>query len=546
MNKQRWSLMLSLILMGCSVVTSAWSAQAGRVQFVHGEVSVSDLTGRVQLMQKGATINEGDTVISASNASAQIKMMDGGFIAVRPDTRLKFDSFKFSSKEGEPENSFFSLFKGGFRAITGLIGKLNKQDYRITTPSATIGIRGTDHETVVVPPDSPTAQSGQAAAGTYNKVNSGATSLTTDAGSVNVLPNQMGFAGGQNQMPKIQPINMNLFAVAPPPAPEAKMESGDADTSGDKATEKGGNAEATSDRDTAVVDNAATTAAGNATTVTAVGVNSSLPTSIAPPPVIVTLGQTVAAIPTQAAGAIGFFFTDAGGTKTTGGSGIVQVTPTASGGLGSFTTNASFTTCIANCVYTIFFQSGSIGTASLLDQGANVLAGNLHWGRWFGQGATVTGLPAGTTLLNSNLTYIGGDIPTMPITGTATYLPVGGTSPVDSSGKAGQFLGANVTVMFGSKGIAVNNMSIAFGGNTYTMGGTGTFLANGVIPSVPMTGTCAGTCAAGTTMNGDYVGAFTGVNAAGLGLAYHVSTTGQVTGAPPAFEIMGSQAFIKQ
>ena len=38
----------------------------------------------------------------------------------------------------------FSLLKGGFRAITGLIGKTRKDDYSIQTSVATIGIRGTD------------------------------------------------------------------------------------------------------------------------------------------------------------------------------------------------------------------------------------------------------------------------------------------------------------------------------------------------------------------------------------------------------------------
>lgn len=535
MNKQRLFLMLSLAMTGWLIAADAWSAQAGRVQFVHGEVRVSDSAGQVHVVRKGDAVNEGDTVISAANASAQIRMMDGGFIAVRPDTRLKFDSFKFSGKADEPEKSFFSLFKGGFRAITGLIGRLNKQDYRITTPSATIGIRGTDHETMMVLPDNPLVLTGQAAPGTYNKVNTGETSLTTDKGSINVLPNQMGFAGGRNEVPKIQPINANLFSVVPPPAPEAQVD--------------GANTESSSERETAVVDNATQTATGESTTVAAPDSNTALPSSIAPPPVVATVAQ-IPTFPSSVAGAIGFFFSNANGAWTTGGSGTAQTTPTTSGGLGGFTTNSAFTTCIANCIYSISFSGGSIGTASLLDQGANVLAGNLHWGRWFGSGATVTGLPAGDTF-NGNLTYIGGDIPTMPISGTATYLPVGGTSPVDSAGNTGKFIGANVSVNFGNLSIALSNMQIGFGNEIYTMAGTGTFLSNGIIPSTPMTGTCAaaagGTCASGRTgMTGDYLGAFTGVNAAGLGLAYHVSSTGQATGAAPAFEIMGSQAFIKQ
>lgn len=41
--------------------------------------------------------------------------------------------------------AFFKLLKGGFRAVSGLIGKVDRNAYRISTPVATIGIRGTDY-----------------------------------------------------------------------------------------------------------------------------------------------------------------------------------------------------------------------------------------------------------------------------------------------------------------------------------------------------------------------------------------------------------------
>lgn len=202
--------------------SSAYAAVAGHVQFVNGEVQITNPAGQTRMAQKGDAINEGDTLTSAQKASAQIKMQDGGFVAVRPDTQLKFDQFVFAGKEDGSEKSFFSLFKGGFRAVTGLIGRINKQNYRITTPAATIGIRGTDHETFIITPGSPLAQI--APTGAYNKVNTGETSMTTDKGTIFVQPNQMGFAGGMNQMPQVQPINTKVFTVAEAATPEAKAE----------------------------------------------------------------------------------------------------------------------------------------------------------------------------------------------------------------------------------------------------------------------------------------------------------------------------------
>lgn len=222
MKTNKFLACLGLSIACFMVASSAYAAVAGHVQFVNGEVQITNPAGQTRMAQKGDAINEGDTLTSAQKASAQIKMQDGGFVAVRPDTQLKFDQFVFAGKEDGSEKSFFSLFKGGFRAVTGLIGRINKQNYRVTTPAATIGIRGTDHETFLITPGSPLAQI--APSGAYNKVNTGETSMTTDKGTIFVQPNQMGFAGGMNQMPQVQPINTNVFTVAEAATPEAKAE----------------------------------------------------------------------------------------------------------------------------------------------------------------------------------------------------------------------------------------------------------------------------------------------------------------------------------
>lgn len=197
---------------------SAYAAVAGHVQFVYGTVQLTTGAGKAHAIQKGDAVSEGDTLTTAPAASAQISMEDGGFIAVRPDTSLKFDSFRFAGKQDGNEQSFFSLFKGGFRAITGLIGRINKEKYRISTPFATLGIRGTDHEILVVAPGS--AMALLAPIGTYDKVNLGETTLTTGKGTLSILPNQMGYAGAADQMPQLQPLNLKLFSVAP--APQAR------------------------------------------------------------------------------------------------------------------------------------------------------------------------------------------------------------------------------------------------------------------------------------------------------------------------------------
>jgi hypothetical protein len=209
---------IGLVLILCSVLAAAGAgeayAAAGQFQFVAGEVKVINRAGVERVALKGMDVDEGDTVATIAGAAAQIRMVDGGFMAVRPDSRLKVETFVFNGKQDGQERSLILLLKGGFRAITGLIGNLNKQNYLIRTPSATIGIRGTDHEPMFIPQPLP----GVAAIGvpgTYDKVNLGAAFIRTDLGIIHINPNQVGFVAGADKVPQLLPKIPEFYKSAP-------------------------------------------------------------------------------------------------------------------------------------------------------------------------------------------------------------------------------------------------------------------------------------------------------------------------------------------
>lgn len=133
------------VLLVLAAYAGAVFGAAGNVQFVIGDVKLVTKARETRALQKGAEINEGDRIITGASSSAQIKMVDGGFIAIRPNTDMGFDTYRYSGKEDGSESAVVSLLQGGFRTITGVIGRTNKHNYNIKTETATIGIRGTDH-----------------------------------------------------------------------------------------------------------------------------------------------------------------------------------------------------------------------------------------------------------------------------------------------------------------------------------------------------------------------------------------------------------------
>ncbi len=118
---------------------------AGHVDFAIGNVESIAADGRRHPLNKGADINAGETISTATGARAQVRFADGGFISLQPNTQFRVDEFNYKNKTDGEEKGFFSLLKGGFRAVTGVIGHVNKETYRVRTPAATLGIRGTGY-----------------------------------------------------------------------------------------------------------------------------------------------------------------------------------------------------------------------------------------------------------------------------------------------------------------------------------------------------------------------------------------------------------------
>lgn len=218
---------LSILGIALALLPALAEAAAGRFQFVSGNVQIVSTTGMERVAVKGDEVLQGDTIRTTPTSSAQIRMADDGYIVVRPNTELKVTTFVYTGKADGSERSLISLFKGGFRAVTGVIGRLNKDNYKIRTPGATLGIRGTDHEPTFIPDPLP----GQASAiepGTYDKVNSGAVVLSNEKGAVVILPNQAGFVPNlPNVAPRVLPEVPAFFSapdnnepVVPAPAGE--------------------------------------------------------------------------------------------------------------------------------------------------------------------------------------------------------------------------------------------------------------------------------------------------------------------------------------
>jgi hypothetical protein len=140
---QRVLLFLLLTTLGVGFVQAA--AKAGQVVLATGE-SFKLVQGgeekRIPL-RRGDDVYEGDA-IETGNGSLVIKMIDNAIVAMPSMSLLEIQDYRAAS-DTQPAQIRFELKKGAIRTRTGDIGKQNPNNYRLNTPFAALGIRGTDY-----------------------------------------------------------------------------------------------------------------------------------------------------------------------------------------------------------------------------------------------------------------------------------------------------------------------------------------------------------------------------------------------------------------
>lgn len=179
----------------CLLMTGEWCwGAAGTIQMVIGTARISQHTGQERPAARGDNLYEGDTVATDSNSNVQIRMIDEAIVWLRPDSQFKIDKYRSNQHGAARNEASLRLLSGTLRQLTGMIGKSSPSDYKLKTPNAVIGIRGTEFDAMYATPQ--IAAQLNTPAGTYNRVYEGSTFLeSATGGSITLKKDQAGFMG---------------------------------------------------------------------------------------------------------------------------------------------------------------------------------------------------------------------------------------------------------------------------------------------------------------------------------------------------------------
>lgn len=125
--------------------------EVGRNSAVKGDVkiqSLTDIAARQALVKEPVFL--GDNVNSRIGSSLQVLLKDSSIFTVGPQCDMTIDKFVYDPEKNNNSMSA-KVKKGMFRFTSGKVSKTNPDKITVTTPTATMGIRGTIVEVLVGP-----------------------------------------------------------------------------------------------------------------------------------------------------------------------------------------------------------------------------------------------------------------------------------------------------------------------------------------------------------------------------------------------------------
>ncbi|RLA69582.1 MAG: hypothetical protein DRG09_05445 [Epsilonproteobacteria bacterium] len=117
-----------------------WS-NIGYIGVLKGTASVVRSTSTLDA-KNGMALKVKDEITTTSGSRVQVILKDQTVVTIGQNSTFVFDAYKFGGKDDSEVKMHIS--RGFFRSVTGKIGKLAPERFKVKTVSATIGIRGTD------------------------------------------------------------------------------------------------------------------------------------------------------------------------------------------------------------------------------------------------------------------------------------------------------------------------------------------------------------------------------------------------------------------
>jgi len=150
-----------IAVVGLLALIGSPSVEAEQVTVGNAKVVVKTVTGifegDLRMLKLQDDVYHNEAIETEAESATQISFVDDTTLTLGPNSKVVLDKFVY---DPDPSKASFVMTatQGVFRFASG---KLPKKAYKINTPAATIGIRGTVLEIAILPPGAAGGEGGR-------------------------------------------------------------------------------------------------------------------------------------------------------------------------------------------------------------------------------------------------------------------------------------------------------------------------------------------------------------------------------------------------
>jgi hypothetical protein len=130
------------VLFGLAAAAAAAASDIGQVKIAKGQVTI-EREGKAMPAKVGGRLQVADVVRTGADGSVGITMDDDSLLSAGPNSALSLDNYAFDSTTNQGRFNT-SLNKGTLSVISGRIAKQTPDAMTVRTPTAILGVRGTE------------------------------------------------------------------------------------------------------------------------------------------------------------------------------------------------------------------------------------------------------------------------------------------------------------------------------------------------------------------------------------------------------------------
>lgn len=127
---------------GMAVSTAAVAEDSSGMVIASRGTVIALANGESRELKQGGFVYVNDEILTSARSFAVLQFTDGAKVTVRPNSNLIIEAYLYAGNDRDVAT--LNLVSGGLRIITGAMAKTNPENYKVRTPVALMGVRGTE------------------------------------------------------------------------------------------------------------------------------------------------------------------------------------------------------------------------------------------------------------------------------------------------------------------------------------------------------------------------------------------------------------------